>query len=94
MEYDFARKGDQLLELRNNLTAMVSTVAETANSAAQQVVKDRLMSGEVHASIRSSYQMAARFTTSGSLETCWKCVYNSWRTPLYSEVDSSVLAPQ
>jgi hypothetical protein len=67
MESDFARKGDQLSELRTNLMAMVSTMAETAESAAQKAVKDRLMGGKVHVAIKSSYQMAARFTMSGSL---------------------------
>jgi hypothetical protein len=68
MQSDFERKGDQLLEFRNSLTAMVSTVAETANSAAQQAMKDRLMSGDVHTAIKSSYQMSARFTSTDSLQ--------------------------
>jgi hypothetical protein len=68
LQSNFVRKGDQLTELRTHLTAMVSGMAEMADSAAQKAVKDRVMSGEVQAAvIISSYHMAAWFTIGGSL---------------------------
>jgi hypothetical protein len=51
------------------------------------------MSGLVHETIKSSYRIAAKFTTEGSQnqETGWNSVYYDWKTPPGSEVECAVL---
>jgi hypothetical protein len=45
---------------------MATATEVTAHMVAQRAVKDRLVSGQVHETIKNRYWTAARYTTEGS----------------------------
>jgi hypothetical protein len=57
---------DRLAKMAANLKSVTAAMGEAAHTMTQEAVQDRLMSGIIYDAIKSSEQMAARFTIEGS----------------------------